>query len=140
MKTHNLSQRPGLAHGTAFRRAGLAALLVLAVGFAVIQFLPIAVTEGDSETAGTNARSCSWDLYVHLGQWRADARTVAAMIRFIYEADLDLRTNCETTAQSIPTNSTLSCAGCPPGFDVPIKPRPAMDPIGPASPQRDRLM
>src|SRR3981189_3125664 len=126
MKKHILFQDAGSqSRRTAtFVSAGLAGLFAVALAFSAL--LVVAGSHPGTETETTvGKKKGNW--YFRLGQWRADARTLAAMVRFVIEPENNLPANYAAAAEILPTNSVLSCLGCSNGVERAMQPCPVVD-------------
>jgi len=113
MKPHNSSgRRTHPAKIAIFARFGFAGLLTIAVaaGWDLARMRNEAGASPSAESATKAGRSHGF-WYLRLGQWRADARTLVAAVRYVLESDV--QTNQGKPAPrlpgvelAMPTNST----------------------------------
>src|SRR6267142_5107157 len=126
MKKHILFQDAGSQSRRAatFVSAGLAGLFAVALAFSALLVVPGSHPGTETETT-VGKKKGNW--YFRLGQWRADARTLVAMVRFVIEPDNDITANYAITAETLPTNSVLSCVGCSHGVERALQLCPVVD-------------
>ncbi len=113
MKPHNSSgRRTHPAKIAIFARFGFAGLLTIAVaaGWDFTRMRNEAGASPSAESATKAGRSHGlW--YLRLGQWRADARTLVAAVRYVLESDVQTSQGKPARrfpglALAMPTNST----------------------------------